>query len=176
MAYQSTTEICEENGEDDIYKSTFKFYKQAHNLESVIDFNDCNYIPPNVVHLEAPKSNLILPDCSTRDHFKPYNEWKIYTLNDAVPGLIVIPEILREDFRLDWFSYFRDHLPMRDDLNLKANVILEKKKKLDNLRWITFGLHHNWDTKVYNFDQSSVVIPERIAGKCFTIMINIQCT
>lgn len=151
---------------DDIYKTAFKRFKQTQDLSSVIDFKKCDIFADKILHLEAPKLNKTLLNCNTREHFKCFDQWKMYTLKDAVPGLIIIPGILKESYRLDWYRYFHDYLPTSEDFNLRANIDLSERNRRDNLRWITFGYHHNWDSKVYCLDQSSVVIPERIQDLC----------
>lgn len=163
MAYQlepnGGNEESEENG---IYKNTFKKFKlNSGSIASAIDFA-ADSTHPDLILLEAKPAREIIPDCSTKEHFKPYNEWKMFTLKNAIPGLIIIPGILRDNYRLDWFSHFTDNLPFREDYNLKANIALKEKDSLENLRWITFGYHHDWNSKVYALDQPSVVIPERI--------------
>jgi len=41
--------------------------------------------------------------------------------------------------------------------SLKANISLPPSKpENNNLRWISFGYHHNWDTKVYEEAQSPI--------------------
>lgn len=139
------------------------------------NFANCDNLSSNVVQLEGPNTDLPLPDCSTRHHFKPYSQWRMFTIKDsrAIPGLKIIPNILVEDtkVRSNWYDYFHDALPLKaEDYQLKSNILLKEKSQSDNLRWITFGYHHNWDSKMYKLDQPTVVIPDRIKDLCKVVM------
>lgn len=177
MAYQlEPNSGNEESEENDIYKSTFKRFKlNSDSISAAVDFAaDSSH--PDLIFVEAKTANETLPDCSTKEHFKPYIEWKMFTLKNAIPGLIIIPGILRDNYRLDWFSHFHDNLPYREDYSLKANIALKERDSLENLRWITFGYHHNWNSRKYALDQPSVVIPERIQdlSKVISTYLNIN--
>ena len=161
MAYQPSSGN-EEIQENDIYKSTFKQFKlNGNSVDAAIDAA-ADSAHPELILLDAKPASDTIPECSTKEHFKPYDEWKMFTLKNAVPGLIIIPGILRDQYRMDWFGHFHDDLPMRDGYDFKANTALKEADTLEKLRWITFGYHHNWDSKLYTLDQPSVVIPERI--------------
>ena len=190
---QSATE-GEEEGEKNIYKTAFKYFKQITDLSSIIDLKKYdNNFANKIVRLEAPNNNNIVNinndhikcvhhlHCNTADHFKPFNQWRMYTLKDpAIAGLFIIPGIIKENYRNDWFEYFHDHLPLRHDLNLKANIPLfdqkANNKNFNNLRWITFGYHHDWDSKVYSLNQSSVDIPERVEDLCNIVSTYLNIT
>ena len=158
-----------ENNQTDYYKSKFKFYKNENYeqiKDSVIDFSNLDSLSNNVIQVEPDNIGPIMPLCKTSHHFKPFSEWKLYTLKNSIDGLLIIPQVIRQEHRADWFQYFHNDLPNDNSLNLKSNIHLNEVYNIDKLRWITFGYHHNWDTKVYSVDQSIRTIPERVVDLC----------
>ncbi|KAI2810033.1 Nucleic acid dioxygenase alkbh1 [Blomia tropicalis] len=148
--------------DNDIYKSTFKYYKQGNDLSKCLDFSKPESFHEKTKRFPIPNiSNINLPNCLILDHFKPLHEWEMYTPTESIPGLIIVPGILHQDYRQEWFEYFHNHLPWRDELQLKANVDLNRRNQ-NQLRWITFGFHHNWDSKIYSLNQPTCIIPKRI--------------
>lgn len=148
--------------DNDHYKKVFKLYKHDRKgEESLIDFANLDSCKQYVTQVPSPPCDLQMPICPTSDHFKPYDQWKMYTFRNGMNGLVVIPQILKPNSRPEWFDYFHRQLPLETNLNLKSNISL-KKNFYENLRWITFGLHYDWTNKVYPSDQSVIIIPDRV--------------
>lgn len=159
--------------EDDIYKITFKKYRQWTpncNLPLVDLSNEKCSNHGNWFQIEQRHLNNIpdIPECDIDSHFIPYNQWKIYRLTRGISGLLIIPGIIKEEFRQVWFRYFLEQFP-REEPNLKSNISLNSSASLENLRWITFGYHHDWNNKMYQLNQTEICIPKRISHLCSII-------
>ena len=168
-----------DSGDEDIYKTTFKLYRNwtpESNLP-LIDFtakkNYENYFENITETWSKSSSSSIDTNFETFKHFKSIDQWKIYKSIKGLNGLFIITGILNENFRQNWFDYFHNQLPcLQNELNLKSNIELSSSTTtlsetiLTKLRWITFGYHHDWNTKIYNLQQTTVCIPERIIDLC----------
>ncbi|RWS15597.1 alpha-ketoglutarate-dependent dioxygenase abh1-like protein [Dinothrombium tinctorium] len=93
-------------------------------------------------------------------------QWKVYTLENGPKGLLVIPRIFTRQSSEKWFHKLLYTIPNKYTSQLKSNIALpcDEERETSNLRWITFGYHHNWDTKVY--DEHKDDIPEDIVELC----------
>lgn len=156
--------------EDDIYKITFKKYRQwrPNSNLPLVDFSNekCDNLK-NWFQIEQVNLNAIsdMPKCDIESHFIPYNKWKIYRLTRGINGLLIIPGIIKPEFRQIWFRYFAEQFP-KEEQNLKSNILLNSTDCLENLRWITFGYHHDWNNKMYQLNQTEICIPKRINHLC----------
>lgn len=164
-------EVGEAENEADRYKSTFKLYRhEEYNKikSSVIDFGGLDSRSDKVIQVQSDIGSANMPSCGIIGHFKPFDEWKMYRIRNGAEGLFILPSILRAEFCAEWFQYFLSDLPNDKELNLKSNISLDSQIKdwNRNLRWITFGYHHNWNTKVYSLDQKLVTIPQRVKDLC----------
>lgn len=95
------------------------------------------------------------------DDFSDPRAWKVYSFK-AVPGLIVVHDIFTPEASEKWRNYALHDLPANDVEELRSNVPLPTNGSDDksNLRWITIGYHHNWDTKMY--DESIGKVPPQL--------------
>ncbi|XP_046909836.2 alpha-ketoglutarate-dependent dioxygenase AlkB [Dermatophagoides farinae] len=159
---------------EEIYKTTFKLYRNW-SPKSDLPLIDLRYAEnyENFFQQLEQSSDISSPsvvaNCETFTHFKPFDQWKIYKLIKGLDGFFIITGILKENFRQDWFDYFHDQLPSyHEELNLKSNISLNdlNEKSKSKLRWITFGYHHDWNSKVYDLNQKTVRIPDRINDLC----------
>ncbi|XP_072031523.1 nucleic acid dioxygenase ALKBH1-like isoform X2 [Amphiura filiformis] len=104
---------------------------------------------------------------------KPVKDWKAFSLHD-VPGFIFIQDPFLHGYQRYWIKRCLKDFPQKPNVcNLDAHVTLKDddclwdmsqshlrkpsggKSLIQQLRWVTFGYHHNWDTKVYEEDHHS---------------------
>ncbi|KAI1289363.1 Nucleic acid dioxygenase ALKBH1 [Halotydeus destructor] len=159
---------------DDLFKDVFKLCKSIK-CNQVLDKKLANLITDfsNLSDSEHIKECLGWTVNSNALNDKMYDRirhdirdpesWQIFTFNQLPQGLYVIPNVLTEEASLKWFQILLDEIPSDDTGNLKSNIKLPVKGNVtqSNLRWITFGYHHNWNTKVYD-ENSRDQIPELI--------------
>ncbi|KAF7495554.1 Nucleic acid dioxygenase ALKBH1 [Sarcoptes scabiei] len=155
----------------DVYKKTFKLYKNWQPDSSLPLLAPGEDIDTNIFELFRLNQKLNLPDdCQYRDHFHSSDQWLSYRTIKSIDGLMIIKNIFKPQYRSDWFEWFLDELPLKsNDLNLKSNIDLKQCHSSNakiNLRWITFGYHHDWDRKIYDLEQKVIKIPDRIEICC----------
>ena len=144
----------------DNFKPVFKYYKNNKYLNSeknneIIDFSmnskECNGFQEICFDIKTIESPI-------KNDFRDANQWKVYGIED-VEGLLVIPQILKSESSEKWFKYLLKELPFSESHNLRANISLPPNKSIEdsNLRWISFGYHYDWDSKLYNDSLRSCV-------------------
>jgi alkylated DNA repair protein alkB family protein 1 len=148
---------CDE--ETDNFKPIFKYFKNTQlssDSKEVIDFSHIDEYSDKI--RKIPFNLIKSIQSPIKDDFRDVNDWEIYTLN-SIPGLYVIPQILTKESSKKWFNYFLNEIAFINTNSLKANISLPPSKTLENnnLRWISFGYHHNWDTKVYEEEAQSPI-------------------
>ncbi|OTF71006.1 alpha-ketoglutarate-dependent dioxygenase abh1-like protein [Euroglyphus maynei] len=165
------------NSNDEIYKTTFKLYKNWSPKSDLplVDFRSGETYE-HFFHQVNISPECFVGERETFTHFKPFDQWKIYKLIKGVDGFFIITGILKEHFRQDWFDYFHDQLPsLQEELNLKSNITLNNRhENLTKLRWITFGYHHDWNSKIYDLNQKTVRIPDRINDLCQLVSMSMN--
>lgn len=155
-----------------VYKEHFKFYKsgaEPPELQSVLDFNtqslDIRQVTP--VKLANVRGERFA-------YLKPSEDWQAFEVLSC-PGLIYIKNPFTPAGQRYWVARcLRDYPKPPNKKNLDAHVSDESKNnawdvnqysELFKLRWITFGYHHNWDTKVYN-EKSKSAFPADLNLMC----------
>ena len=148
----------------DKFKIIFKKYKHfditSDHDNEVIDFHHPEKFHDKIIEVPLKLSNF---NSDIKNDLIDINQWRVFTLKNFIPGLYVIPSILTKEASQRWFDYLLNQVPISFENQFKANISLPPQQpiKQSNLRWITFGYHHNWDTKVYENDMVSP-IPELI--------------
>lgn len=97
-----------------------------------------------------------------------------FTNYHNLPGLLFFPKILNEQGCRYLFHYFIKKAPFEHYSLLKSNITLPPTD-ISSLRWLTFGYHHNWDTKIYS-EESKDEVPSLVNRllKCLAHLLNID--
>ncbi|XP_054162116.1 nucleic acid dioxygenase ALKBH1-like [Oppia nitens] len=143
----------------DCFKPIFKYYKNNEYLKSsnneIIDFLKVDLETRHEIKEIAINRNNNRFDSPLIQDFRDINNWKMFSI-DSVDGLLVVPQILTKEASNKWFHYLLKELPYTECDHLKANISLPPTQDT-NLRWISFGYHHNWDTKMYDESNDSPI-------------------
>ncbi|XP_002120909.2 nucleic acid dioxygenase ALKBH1 [Ciona intestinalis] len=185
---------------DNIFKQTFKYYKQKAtppSFDDVIDFKNArNLDHVNVKQVPSPSNELV-----NELGLKCKENWEIYELKN-VPGLFVIPNSFTDEGRRMWANkcvteYFKkphetnvdpfednpDNMWKSSCKYIQSNagkgsctyedsLSLLKCCPIWKLRWATLGFHHNWNSKQYSEQPCSELPSElRKTSKLFASMI-----
>ena len=96
--------------------------------------------------------------------------------DDKLSGLLFFPRIINDEGCRYLFNHFLQDAPYKSSHLLKSNLSLPPEN-LNSLRWLTFGYHHNWNTKVYSEDDKDE-IPSLIVEllNCLTSLLRIKWT
>ncbi|XP_037527458.1 nucleic acid dioxygenase ALKBH1 [Rhipicephalus sanguineus] len=150
-----------DDGDDsgDLFKKDFKYYKRKAvrpDLSNVIDFERPDEFPVKV-HARLQTT----PDCSEVG-LVDEGELRCYSV-PANRGLLVIPNPFTPRGQRQWVSRTLRSYPQPPNCtNLKAlkppDVFPASPQRDDfykNLRWVTLGLHHDWDSKVYDLENAT---------------------
>lgn len=143
----------------DVFKMDFKYYKRRAvrpDLCKVIDFER-----PDVFPIELHARLQTTPDCGDVGIVSD-TELLCYSV-PANPGLLVLPNPFTPRGQQQWVSRtLRSYPNPPNRTNLKAlrppDVLpasLNRDAFYKQLRWVTLGAHHDWDTKVYNLENVS---------------------
>ena len=180
MAETEQKKLKLEGGEDN-FKPVFKYYKSRNpppSLENVIDISDSNKWQDYVEKLTLVENEDYAKNVQ-RLGLIDSSKWQVVTLNS---GLVLI----RNPFTAKSINYwcsrclkdFACNPPFKTNLDISLNppynwydqVITDSHSELVNkLRWSTLGYHHDWDTKEYSLDSTSV-FPEDLALLSETIL------
>lgn len=165
------SEIDENLDKRDLFKEEFKFYKKRKpppSFENVIDFNDGKNGKIKNISLLGSCCNLIDDDST---NLRPVSEWKAYCLS-SVEGFIFICNPFYPAGQRKWIRTCLEEYPQPPNLtnlgsveNIWQNSLLNNNRQLEQLRWVTLGYHHNWDTKVYNLD-TPTPFPSDLSKMC----------
>lgn len=166
---------------DDEFKKMFKKYRAYDNrmYEEVYDFNQIERFP-NIVKLDHEMNldarNLHEYSDLLEDLSDP-REWCLYTVKDFHRGLLFIPNVFKRHSSRKWFNFLLNELPFKYKNEFKYNCDLNSMVDLFKLRWITFGYHHDWNTKVYD-EQARSPVPDELERlfKLISILLNVQFT
>lgn len=122
----------------------------------VVDF-DCK--DERVINLESHVMTVNNNDRNTEDgNLTNTSLWSPLTIKGLEDGLIVVPGIISKEACKTWYHRLLHEWPVSQANVLKSHVklpLLNEDKK--NLRWITFGYHHDWGTKVYDMNDKDPV-------------------
>lgn len=143
----------------DLLKKDFKYYKRKAvrpDLSKVIDFERPEEFPVEV-HARLQTT----PDCSEVGLVSE-SELVCYSV-PANRGLVVIPNPFTPRGQRQWVSRtLRSYPKPPNCTNLKAlkppdvfPASLKRDEFYKNLRWVTLGLHHDWDSKVYDLENAT---------------------
>lgn len=99
---------------------------------------------------------------------------KCLAFPQTASGLFVFPKILTQSACDKWLNYFMQVAPVECYDLFKSNVTLPPKNP-DDLRWLTFGYHYNWDDKGYD-EKNKNLIPDEIVKllQCLAQLINLS--
>ncbi|EEB13228.1 conserved hypothetical protein [Pediculus humanus corporis] len=160
------------------FHSQFKFYKKKKgelNLDNVIDFN-------NLERNEHYKKVHSFGEWEESFGMKKKSDWDAYEILSK-PGLFFIKNPFKFIGQRYWIIRCLEYYTRKPNkLNIDIHNILTEeddwwsyckknfntangKLVLDKLRWVTFGYHHNWDTKVYS-ESSKSSFPEDLNLLC----------
>ncbi|KAH6940563.1 hypothetical protein HPB50_000798 [Hyalomma asiaticum] len=150
-----------DDGDDsgDLFKRDFKYYKRKAvrpDLSNVIDFERPDEFP-----VEVHARFQTTPDCSEVGIVSD-SELVCYRV-PANRGLLVIPNPFTPRGQRQWVSRaLRSYPKPPNCTNLKVlkppdtfPASLRSDDFYKNLRWVTLGLHHDWDTKVYDLENAT---------------------
>uniref|UniRef100_A0A131XUE1 Putative alkylated dna repair protein alkb log 1 n=1 Tax=Ixodes ricinus TaxID=34613 RepID=A0A131XUE1_IXORI len=136
----------------DPFKEEFKFYKRRSvkpDLSGVVDAlqDDCS----GALRPRALSDQLSQADCE-RLGLRAERPPAAYELVDA-PGLLLLPNPFTAEGQRRWVrrcleEYARP--PHVTNVKAPATVLRAGDPFYGALRWATVGLHHDWDTKVYD--------------------------
>jgi len=145
-------------------------FRQIFNRLKNIDCSSINDLPDVVVDFDSSDDNRILklpgndvPQTVCFDGFNDPSDWSRFTLKGMEDGLLVVRGILSETTCKKWFSRLLDDWPVSQASVLKSHLPLPlsfKDKK--DLRWMTFGYHHDWKTKVYDMENHDPIPSELV--------------
>jgi hypothetical protein len=89
------------------------------------------------------------------DKLNPIAEWKMLTLNEAPPGLLIVCNMFKQNYLSELYQSLMFELPRKHAEVLKSNESLAQLRYAtddelirSNLRWVTFGYHYDWTEKV----------------------------
>ena len=107
-------------------------------------------------------------------YLSPHSSLSCFANDQLLPGLLLFPRIVRGDVCRRLFNYFLHEAPFEHSHLLRSNVPLPPDDT-HSLRWLTFGYHHNWNTKVYSEDAKDEV-PHLITEllNCLTTLLAIE--
>ncbi|XP_014246990.1 nucleic acid dioxygenase ALKBH1 [Cimex lectularius] len=167
-----------------MFKEKFKYYKRKSplpDLSSVLEMNPP--FDPKQVRRISPK----MPGPLNLDSYgiNSLDTWVLLELIQH-PGLIILRNPFTPKGQRYWIrkcleEYTRPPnknnllthglLSENDDWWHMCNDNEAKSKIYKQLRWVTLGYHHNWDTKVYSENLKNDFPPElnelcKIIGKC----------
>ncbi|KAJ8045048.1 Nucleic acid dioxygenase ALKBH1 [Holothuria leucospilota] len=162
------------HADEDNFKPVFKRYKNRKlnvDLSDVINFRK---VDDQVVQ-SGSEEHLIKfnPSCEIADGLglKPVCEWHCFTLKCA-PGFIYIRNPFKYGHQRYWLKRLLQDIPnpanksnllgKLPDNELIWNLQVESqrsknvgKSAYSQLRWVTFGYHYNWTTKLYDLEDYS---------------------
>ncbi|RWS32029.1 alpha-ketoglutarate-dependent dioxygenase abh1-like protein [Leptotrombidium deliense] len=165
--------------ESDAFKLMFKKFKKYDEsmANEVIDFDKANnYSFVKKLDLTSNAKDKHLHKSYLRSDFNNPEDWQIYTLDNIPKGLLVVRRIFTESAASKWFHKLLYSIPDEYANKVKSNVPLPTSdRETSNLRWVTFGYHHNWDTKVYS---EKGEVPDDIAElcRCISSVLGLQFT
>ena len=147
----------------DNFKPVFKYYKNylnSYKNEKIIDFSKIDKTKYGLRKISIDLNKTIESPIS--GDFRDLREWEVFAVED-MEGLLVIPQILKKEASEKWFNYLLKELPFSNSHDLRANISLPPIKPIkdSNLRWISFGYHYDWSSKLYDHSFQSP-IPLRI--------------
>ena len=142
-------------------------FRQIFNSLKNLECRAINKLPESVVTFQSDDDRVIsLPCIFNNDHkhddLTDPKSWQVMTIRGLEDGLIVVPNILTEAASEKWFHSLLNEWPVSRSDVLKSHVPLPlKEQDKKNLRWLTFGYHHDWSSKVYDMDNYDTV-PEEL--------------
>lgn len=144
------------NGNSDLFKQEFKYYKGRAvrpDLSKVIDFEKRGI--KSSIFLEPTEA-----DCE-RLGFISGSKICCYEF-PANPGLLVVPNPFTVDGQRVWISKCLRCYPMPPNPTNTSTAFpevshgsLQSEPFYRNLRWTTLGLHHDWNSKLYDPEHRS---------------------
>lgn len=167
------------NGDCQSDKSPFrKLFNQLKNL----DCSSLNNLPDVIIDSDSRKDDrLEILDWSFGDThssddvfntLSPTSNWEVKGIPSLNNDILIFKNILKPEACTEWFNRLYHKWPVEEASVLKSHVPLpisevDKKK----LRWFTFGVHHNWDTKVYDTENRDPV--PQLLDSIFSTISNI---
>jgi alkylated DNA repair protein alkB family protein 1 len=152
-------------------------FRQIFNDLKHIDCKNIDSLPESVVTFDSGDERVIpLPMKITSnnqrisiDDLTDPVSWQPVTIRGLEDGVIVIRSILTESASKKWFHRLLHEWPVTQADVLKSHVTLPlAHQDKRNLRWMTFGYHHDWTTKVYDMKKYDKV-PEDL----YSLFLNI---
>lgn len=150
---------CPDFEPNDAFKEDFKYYKNRHgkpDLSRVVDFSRPAGFPALL------SSTLATTAASEAYGITPCAMMPCYELSSN-PGLIVIPNAFTAEGQRFWIKRCLRFYPSASGVTNVDSSIPRPTGDINEfssefyrkLRWVTLGLHHNWDTKVYDVKNRS---------------------
>ena len=129
-----------------------------NNDSDLIDLNNlnqCESLIEQIDFVNLNKRDLFKMErfCRFKNAFKHLDEWRFYKIRNGPDGLILIPNVFKDDFSVELFNQLLYEIPNKYYSQLKSNLIklpIDQDNLLESkLRWITFGHHYDWTNKIY---------------------------
>lgn len=152
------------------FKSLFKYYKsfkQSNGTElnehaqGLIDLKCPNKFNDHIEKYELDLDYTAfdeINDLTLKRLLTNPRTWSPYSFK-SLPGLIIISGILDGQQAINLYNLILHDLPFNNLSQLKSNIPLppDDDVMMSNLRWITVGYHHNWNTKIYDADDKGEI-------------------
>ena len=156
--------------DEDKFKPIFKYYKSKlppPKLDNVINIS--KETSKEFVSKISPITGLI-----NHEHLKDSNLWNIFNFSN---GVIII----RNPFKSQGISFWV-HRCLQDFSQSKNNLqnphwfkdVTINHNLTSKLRWSTLGIHHDWDTKIYDENDVSP-FPHDLAELCQILLAHSDC-
>lgn len=135
----------------------YHFIDLRHPQQYYDDLKEVAITDNDILNCKNGKSRI-------NEDFEPFQNWQMYSLINTEPGLYAIPKILTPSGCAKWFDEFLYKIPKRDYFNFRSNLNLpleyNKINEYSKLRWLTFGYHYNWNSKLYSSEDHSPISDE----------------
>lgn len=154
---------------EDNFREAFKYFKRKRPTPDLSRVLDVRCLAKRKDFTELKPFSPSIPDDPPVPGLKPIEFWKVFSF-DSHPGFLFIVNPFLPFFDRIWAKRcLKDYTCKPNHCNLDAHESHEtdlwhrcidsdscvRQTLLSKLRWVTFGYHHNWDTKVYSLDNGS---------------------
>ena len=163
--------------EEDAFKTVFKHFKRKR--PPLPNYDTALNPVKNPMDFDSIRSGQLQSE-EQQESLGLTPEYEVFALKDGIggpSGLYILPQILTSEGQLNWsldcLKDFARNPPYKTNLSTNDGWFEAAKtdaKIADKLRWATLGLHHDWDTKIYDPDQNSRIMPDSLSRLCKTLV------